>query len=145
MAHYYRAGGSYIRKYYDLTRAHYAKLAADGIWDNISIGLVGNRYSSIEWPYSYCKQAMNCFDEARKAVENSDLDSETKEKVLLRIDRDSTAVRYLILQNYSSLYSKNDFNAMVDEFESICKRGYITTGYEWGPSISEMVAQWRRL
>ena len=145
MAHYYKAGAQYIRKYYDLTRAHYARLAEDGIWTNINIGVVGDRASSKEWPYAYCTQAMKCFDDAKKAVQESNLDTETKEKVLLRIDRDSTAVRYLILQNYSDKYSKTDWNAMVEEFSSICTLGNIRICAEWGTPVSDLINQWRKL
>ena len=145
MAHYYKAGAQYIRKYYDLTRAHYARLAEDGIWTNINIGVVGDRVSSKEWPYAYCTQAMKCFDDAKKAVQESNLDTETKEKVLLRIDRDSTAVRYLILQNYSDKYSKTDWNAMVEEFSSICTLGNIRICAEWGTPVSDLINQWRKL
>ena len=145
MTHYYKVAAPHIRKYFDLTRAHYEKLSIDGIWSHLDCGALGNRYTSVEWSYAYCVQAMQCFEDAKKAVEISNLDNETKGKLIKRIDTDSTAVRYLILQNYSNVYSKANYNALVDEFAAICSAGGISQIRESGGAVSELISKWRKL
>lgn len=145
MFHYYKVAAPYIRKYYDLTRAHYESLAVQQVWNHLDCGAVGNRYSSTEWSYAYCTQAMACFDDAKRAVELSNLDEETKQKVLSRIDADSTAVRYLILENYSDKYLKTDYNAMVDKFSEICDANGIVSYREGIVPISDLITKWRKL
>lgn len=142
MQHYYKVAAPYIRQYYDYTRAHYLKLKQDGILTNAHIGPSGNNTNAKFWPYKYCVKTIGYFDQAITAIEESSYDSALKEKLKLRVLVDSLSVRFLILDNYRSYYSKTEYNEMVMEFEEICEKADIRTWHEGSWPVSELILKW---
>lgn len=145
--HYYREGAEYVSEYYYMMKTYYRSYADEYNLQNpnkpvntITPGV--NAYNRV-----FIEQLLGLLDKAHEAIDNADYTAEEKEIYHQRITLESFTQRFILLENYSSEYSKATYLKMVDEFEAdcnVCGIQQVNGRYPQCLSNEEQFAAWRK-
>lgn len=118
--HYYREGAQYVSDYYYLMKTYYRSFADDYNEKDPSntITTVVPHVSS--YNRVFIEQLLSLLDKAHEAIDAADYTEAEKEIYHQRITIESFTQRFILLENFSSDYSKETYLAMVDAFEEDC-------------------------
>ena len=130
-----------MRKYFDEMRAYYKYLRQT----NSSV-VTGGIYDDIDrtslWPKAMLERWLSYIDSAYSAIEKySEADTELYEKLFNHIKLESMAIRYMLLDLYSSSYSSSDLNKMRAAFVADANALGITRVSE-NKDFSELFSSW---
>lgn len=126
-ANYYKVAAPAMEKYLNITLSQFDIISdKKGYNGCIDSWFSAWAYDSMEdWPYDLLLVLDDCIKEAYELIENSNLDAETKAKLVDRVESDSLMHRTFIIGRYQSNYSKMDFDKMLAEFKEDCaKHGF---------------------
>ena len=146
--HYYREGAEYVSQYYYLMKMYYRSFADQYNADNPDkqkLNTINPGVSS--YNRVFFEQLLSLLDKAHEAIDNADYTDAEKEIYHQRITLESFTQRYLLLENFSSEYSKETYLKMVDEFEAdcnVCGIQQVNGRYPSCLSNEEQFAAWRK-
>ena len=127
--HYYKDASDIMLNIFNSIRMHYAVTLAEQA-GTTCVGCynsVVNYSDSKYWTFDYLSLLEEDFNKAFAAIENSALDSETKQKVKDRILEDSLTTEYMLLNYYPTYFS--NYNERYQEMLANCARlGILYTG-----------------
>lgn len=148
---YYKDAAPYFQEYYDLIRFNYS------MWEELYNFKAYNSssksleiYSTKYWTRDYLDKLNELFVkmlDSIKIYESSNPD--LYEKLMLRIKKEKLTVDYLYLNLYFDEFDYDEAKAMIDDFEYVCSKWYITVWREMYYStqteclISSLVTNWR--
>ncbi len=126
-ANYYKVAAPAMERYLNITLANFDAISDKKGYDGcIDSWFNAWGYDGMDdWPYELLLALDDCINEAYELIENSNLDAETKAKLVDRVESDSLMHRTFIIGRYQSYYSTSEFNEMLNEFKADCaKHGF---------------------
>ncbi|MBQ4269647.1 MAG: DUF4838 domain-containing protein, partial [Clostridia bacterium] len=118
--HYYREGAEYVSDYYYLMKTYYRSFADDYNLKNPNETISTIVANPSSYNRVFIEQLLSLLDKAHAAIEAADYTRAEKDIYHQRITIESFTQRYLLLEAFSSEYTKEEYLKMVDEFESDC-------------------------
>ena len=125
MTHYYKEAAPYIQEYFDMLNINFKlyqnQMALENKYVTQHCQLNMNKYLLDKglWTELMLDKALELFDKALKAIEESDAYSGSQRDImLLRVEQERLFPRRYMLELYESSYSSGEYAKLVDEFNA---------------------------
>lgn len=125
MENYYKEAAPYIREYFDLLNINFKlfqqKMALENKYVTQHSQLSSNKYTTDKgiWSELLLDKALELFDKALAAIENSDAYNETQRDIMrLRVEQERLIPRRYKLALYKGSYTSEEYSKLIDEFNS---------------------------
>lgn len=112
MDNFYGVGGKYMKDYLNIMRTHFASIP------DYHQRCYNDTSAAAWWPVGLIETSLSLFEQANREIDKA-YDSQTAAKYKLHILRESVCVRYVLLKNYASYYTKGsaEYVAAVAKFK----------------------------
>jgi hypothetical protein len=123
-ANYYKVAAPAMEKYLNITLANFDAISDKKGYNGCADSwFEAWRYDDAEdWPFDLLLALDDCITEAYELIENSNLDAQTKAKLVDRVESDSLMHRTFLIGNCQSNFSTAEFNKMLEDFHADCEK-----------------------